>query len=128
MTRKDHIEQFIRDLRSTDYYCRRIIELNLTLEMLECKLQGVKSPSIQAVYRNIRTPYQNNKLALMEQDSHVVLMREKYAERILECEKIERIADANDKCLIVDLFILKQKYITLEKNIHIRDPQFTKKR
>lgn len=116
VSKKEHVEQFIRDLRSADYYCRRIMELNLTLEMLECLLQGVKSPSIHEVFiKNAGLPYQNNKLALIEKETYITDQRQKYVERIIECERIERINDPIDKCLVIDLFVLKHKYTALEK-------------
>ncbi|WP_286144714.1 hypothetical protein [Bacteroides caecimuris] len=112
LTKKDKVDQFIRDLRSCDYYCRMIIDLNLKLEEIAYKLQGVSSPSIKDVCcENAGDPYSDTiKLSLMNKESSILQERQKYINRIMECEKIEAIIVETDKKMIIDLYVIKMKY------------------
>lgn len=112
LTKKDRVDQFIRDLRSCDYYCRMIIDLNLKLEEIAYKLQGVSSPSIKDVRcENAGDPYSDTmKLSLMNEESSILQERQKYINRIMECEKIEAIIEETDKKMIIDLYVIKMKY------------------
>lgn len=46
LTEKDKIEQFKRELKSYEFYKKKVQECNEQLEEIAVKLQGVSSPAI----------------------------------------------------------------------------------
>lgn len=112
----EKVNQFIRDLRSCDHYCRMIMDYNLKLEEVVYRLQGVSSPHAKdVIYENTADPYSNaNKWELMEEETKLTRERQAYIDRIMECEKIEVIEDEKMKNLIIDLYVIKMRYADLE--------------
>ena len=110
----EKIKQFIRDLRSCDYYCRVIMDFNLKLEDVAYRLQGVGSPHVKdVIYENSSDPYSNAaKLELMGIETELTRERQVYIDRIKHCEKIEAINT-----------LLRCNMIRFQKNIIIRDRQ-----
>lgn len=110
------VNQFIRDLRSCDYYCRVIMEYNLKLEDINYRLQGVSSPSVKDIIcENSSDPYSNAaKLELMEIETKLTRERQVYIDRIKQCEKIEAIESAEDRNLVIDLYVIKMRYADIE--------------
>lgn len=108
----EKVNQFIRDLRSCDYYCRVIMEYNLELEDISYRLQGVSSPSTKdVIYENAKDPYSNaEKLALMEEEVKLVREQQAYIDRIKQCEKIEAIESFEDRNIVIDLYVVKMQY------------------
>ncbi len=111
------VNQFIRDLRSCDYYCRVIMEYNLKLEEAAYRLQGVSSPNVKAtICENANDPYSDvAKLELMEIETKLTRERQIYIDRIRYCEKIEAINSLEDKNLVIDLYVVKMRYADIEK-------------
>lgn len=108
----EKVNQFIRDLRSCDYYCRMIMEYNLKLEEVAYRLQGVSSPHVkEVIYENAGDPYSNvAKLELMEIETNLTRERQVYIDRIRHCEKIEAIDSFDDKNIVIDLYVVKMQY------------------
>jgi len=113
----ERVNQFIRDLRSCDYYCRMIMDYNLKLEEVSYRLQGVSSPHAKdVIYENASDPYSNaDKLELMEEETKLTKERQTYIDRIEECNVIEAIEDEAMRYLIIDLYVIKMRYADLEK-------------
>ena len=113
----EKVNQFIRDVRSCDYCCRVIMEFNLKLEEVAYHLQGVSSPyAKEVIYENASDPYSDaNKIALMEEEAKLLRERQRFVDRIMECEKIEAIESMEDKNLIIDLYVNKTRYVDLEE-------------
>lgn len=111
------VNQFIRDLRSCDYYCRVIMEYNLKLEEVAYRLQGVSSPCVkEVIYENGGDPYSNAaKLELTEIETKLIRERQVYIDRIRHCEKIEAINSFEDRNLVIDLYVIKMRYADIEK-------------
>ena len=113
----EKIKQFIRDLRSCDYYCRMIMDFNLKLEDVAYRLQGVGSPHVKdVIYENSSDPYSNAaKLELMGIETELTRERQVYIDRIKRCEKIEAINNIEDKNIIIDLYVVKMQYDQVSK-------------
>ncbi len=113
----EKIKQFIRDLRSCDYYCRVIMDFNLKLEDVAYRLQGVGSPHVKdVIYENSSDPYSNAaKLELMGIETELTRERQVYIDRIKHCEKIEAINNIEDKNIIIDLYVVKMQYDQVSK-------------
>lgn len=113
----EKIKQFIRDLRSCDYYCRVIMDFNLKLEDVAYRLQGVGSPYVKdVIYENSSDPYSNAaKLELMGIETELTRERQVYIDRIKHCEKIEAINNIEDKNIIIDLYVVKMQYDQVSK-------------
>lgn len=126
---KEQVEQFIRDLRSANYYNSVIRDYNLQLEDVRNQAQGVSSAHMKdVIYENVGNPYSSiNKLELMERESLLMRERQRYIDRITECEKIELIENTKDKAMIVDLYVLKMKYDDVSKKFsYSRSSMFDK--
>ncbi len=113
----DKVNQFIRDLKSCDYYCRMIIDCNLKLEVVAYRLQGVSSPRVKdVVYENTADPYSNaSKAELMMEEERLIRERQRSYDRIMACAMIDNIKNPHDKNLIIDLYVIKMRHIELEK-------------
>lgn len=113
----EKVKQFIRDLRSCDYYCRVIMDFNLKLEDVSYRLQGVGSPHVKdVIYENSSDPYSNAaKLELMGIETELTRERQVYIDRIKHCEKIEAINNIEDKNIIIDLYVVKMQYDQVSK-------------
>lgn len=111
ITTKDKIEQFKRDMRSYDYYLKKVVVLNQELEAIGVKLIGVSSPKAKDVIcENSRNPYANNKLELMYQEERIINERN-HTLRLIESidEKLNRLETKNRE-LLIDLYIRRKTY------------------
>lgn len=110
LTEKDKIEQFKRELKSYEYYQKKVQECNEELEVIAHKLQGVSSPTVKdVIYENAGNPYSNeNKLQLMLEESELIKERDKYIVMIGDIDaRLLKIHNADEREMIIDLYIKK---------------------
>lgn len=111
LTEKDKIEQFKRDLKSYEYYQKKVQQCNEELEVIAHKLEGVSSPCVKdVIYENAGNPYSNvNKLQLMIEEDELIKERDKYIGMIGEIDaKLLKIHNTDEKEMIIDLYIKKK--------------------
>lgn len=110
LTEKDKIEQFKRELKSYEYYQKKVQQCNEELEVIAHKLEGVSSPCVKdVIYENAGNPYSNvNKLQLMIEEDELIKERDKYIGMIGEIDaKLLKIHNTDEKEMIIDLYIKK---------------------
>lgn len=110
LTEKDKIEQFKRELKSYEYYQKKVQQCNEKLEVIAHKLEGVSSPCVKdVIYENAGNPYSNvNKLQLMIEEDELIKERDKYIGMIGEIDaKLLKIHNTDEKEMIIDLYIKK---------------------
>lgn len=120
---KERVNQLINDLKSADYCCHRIIELNMELEVLNHKLLGLSHDSIELTKDQQRSSkpmptfhggYTSPvaKLYDIEQKENEILY---YRRRLNECKPIELLS-FRDQNILLDLFVFKiPRSIVIEK-------------
>ncbi|MDF9824685.1 hypothetical protein M2475_000913 [Breznakia sp. PF5-3] len=108
MKQQEKIDQFIRDLKSVNFYTKSIIEMNLELEDIANQLQGVSSIQFNQVYTSKQKgPYKSKVVSLMMLEEQMIKIKEKYEDRLVEIEnKFEMIEDLIVKDMLVDIHIL----------------------
>lgn len=110
LTEKDRIEQFKRELKSYEYYQKKVQECNEELEVIAHKLEGVSSPCVKdVIYENAGDPYSNiNKLQLMIEEDELVKERDKYIEMISGIDaRLLKVPNSDEREMIIDLYIKK---------------------
>lgn len=113
LTEKDKIEQFKRELKSYEYYHKKVQECNEKLEELAVKIQGVSSPCIKdVIYENAGDPYSSaNKLQLIMEEEELVKEMEMYIDRILYVdEKLMLIPNSLEKNAAVRIYVKKEMH------------------
>lgn len=113
LTEKDKIEQFKRELKSYEFYKKKVQECNEQLEEIAVKLQGVSSPAIKdVIYENAGNPYSDvNKLQLIMEEEELVKERKLYIDRILYVdEKMMLIPNSLEKKAAERIYIKKEMH------------------
>lgn len=113
LTEKDKIEQFKRELKSYEYYQKKVQECNEELEVIAHKLEGVSSPCVKdVIYENAGDPYSDvNKLQLIFEEEELVKERKLYIDRILYVdEKMMLIPNSLEKKAAERIYIKKEMH------------------
>lgn len=109
------VSQILTDMKSLDYCCHRIIELNEELEVINHQKLGLShgSPRLSSAQEKSPLPlpsYQHHyksPIALMEIASQLESEVNYYRRRINECRLIEML-DLKDQNILFDLYIFRQ--------------------
>lgn len=112
---KEDVEQFIREMKSVAYYSSKIRDINLSLEEVSVKLQGVSSPAMkEVIYENAGNPYSNNKLSMMQVEEELIHKRDYWIKEIERIDEvfslIENQEDFDVKQCMIDIYVCKIKY------------------
>ena len=125
MADKGDVEQFIRDMKSVSHWSKQIRGLNLDLEAVNVKLQGVASQAMkEVIYENAGDPYSNNKIELLYIEEGIQNDIQKLVDRIEEVEQvfinIENEEDFDVKQCMLDLYMCGFKYddAIIKYNMH----------
>lgn len=102
--KKEKIEQFKRDCRSMKFLTKKLIETNNELEALAYKMQGVSGISTEKA-RCENAGYNDNRLALMEQEQELIDKRNEYSGRINRVNRILAKINPAITMIITDLYI-----------------------
>lgn len=109
-----NVDQVINDVKSLDFCCHRIIELNQELEELNHRKLGLShnSPSLTLEQQRNKLPmpiYQHqyqSPLAILEKIEILESQVNYYRKRINECSVIEQL-DIIDQNILFDLYIFR---------------------
>lgn len=114
LTEKDKVEQFKRELKSYEFYKKKVQECNEQLEEIAVKLQGVSSPAIkEVIYENAGNPYRKDSriLELMNDEDRLIDERQSYIDRILKIdEKMLLIPDGIDKQAAIRIYMNREQH------------------
>lgn len=114
LTEKDKIEQFKRELKSYEFYKKKVQECNEQLEEIAVKLQGVSSPAIKdVIYENAGNPYRKDSriLELMNDEDRLIDERQRYIDNVLYIENaLLKIPNPNERKMIEDVFIRRVRH------------------
>lgn len=117
LTEKDYIAQFKRDLRSYDFNLKKIAALNLELEAVAVKMQGVSSPKVKDVIIENKT-FQSNILELMYEEERLIQERNHIIRQIeIIDEKMNRL-NSRERELLRVLYIEGKKYHRVAKELN----------
>ncbi len=108
ITTKERVEQFKRDCKSNEYYTKYLMECNQQIEMLDVKLTGLSSPSVQGPKcENSSRP---SPLELLMKQDYWIKERDETIKKINYISNtIAKIIDPIDRQMVTDLLI-EQKY------------------
>lgn len=114
LTEKDKVEQFKRELKSYEFYKKKVQECNEQLEEIAVKLQGVSSPAIKdVIYENAGNPYRKDSriLELMNDEDRLIDERQRYIDNVLYIENaLFKIPNPNERKMIEDVFIRRVRH------------------
>lgn len=114
LTEKDKVEQFKRDLKSYEFYKKKVQECNEQLEEIAVKMQGVSSPAIKdVIYENAGNPYRKDSriLELMNDEDRLIDERQSYIDRILKIdEKMLLIPESIEKQASIRIYMNKEAH------------------
>lgn len=114
LTEKDKVEQFKRELKSYEFYKKKVQECNEQLEEIAVKLQGVSSPSVKdVIYENAGNPYRKDSriLELMNDEDMLIDERQSYIDRILKIdEKMLLIPESIEKQASIRIYMNKEAH------------------
>lgn len=114
LTEKDKVEQLKRELKSYEFYKKKVQECNEQLEEIAVKLQGVSSPAIKdVIYENAGNPYRKDSriLELMNDKDRLIDERQSYIDRILYVdEKLMLIPNSLEKNAAVRIYVKKEMH------------------
>lgn len=111
---KDYIDQFKRDLRSYDFNLKKIAMLNLELEAIAVKMQGVSSPAVKDVIIENKS-FQTNILELMYEEEKLISERNHIIRGIeIIDDKLNKL-NHSDRELLRVLYIDRRKYHKVAK-------------
>lgn len=117
MQDKDITEQFIRDLKSVDYYNKKIIGINLKLEELATIMQGVSSPNMDGiVVQGGGRDYQHTLINNLSKERELELERAKWVRLIEDIEITFNKFEYPLQKMMTELYLLKQRHATVAKN------------
>lgn len=122
LTEKDKIEQFKRELKSYEYYQKKVQECNEELEVIAHKLEGVSSPCAKdIIYENAGDPYSDvNKLQLIMEEEELVKERKLYIDRILYVdEKMMLIPNSLEKKAAERIYIKKEMHQKVAEDLNM---------
>ncbi|WP_270599342.1 hypothetical protein [Faecalicoccus pleomorphus] len=111
---KERVNQLINDLKSADFCCHRIIELNMELEVLNHKKLGLSHSKIELTKEQEKSTKPmpvfhsgyTSKIAMLydiEQKENEILY---YRKRLNECKPIELLT-LRDQNILFDLYVFK---------------------
>lgn len=108
------VSQVLNDMKSLDYCCHRIIELNEELEVISNQKLGLSHNGPRLTREQLNSPlpmpsYQHqyqSPIALMEVATRVESEINYYRRRINECRLIE-LLDIRDQNILFDLYIFR---------------------
>ena len=111
---KERVNQLINDLKSADFCCHRIIELNMELEVLNHKKLGLSHSKIELTKEQEKSTKPmpvfhsgyTSKIAMLydiEQKENEILY---YRKRLNECKPIELLT-LRDQNIFFDLYVFK---------------------
>lgn len=106
--------QVLNDLRSLNYCCHRIIELNQQLEVINHQKLGLSHANVNLTREQEQSTLPMPKyeheyispLGLMQKAEHVEREIQYYQKRIYECRLIE-LLDIRDQNILFDLYIFR---------------------
>lgn len=114
LTEKDKVEQFKRELKSYEFYKKKVQECNEQLEEIAVKLHGVSSPAIKdVIYENAGNPYRKDSriLELMNDEDRLIDERQSYIDRILKIdEKMLLIPESIEKQASIRIYMNKEAH------------------
>ena len=114
LTEKDKVEQFKRELKSYEFYKKKVQECNEQLEEIAVKLHGVSSPAIKdVIYENAGNPYRKDSriLELMNDEDRLIDERQRYIDNVLYIENaLLKIPNPNERKMIEDVFIRRVRH------------------
>lgn len=111
---KERVNQLINDLKSADFCCHRIIELNMELEVLNHKKLGLSHSKIELTKEQEKSTKPmpvfhsgyTSKISMLydiEQKENEILY---YRKRLNECKPIELLT-LRDQNILFDLYVFK---------------------
>ena len=105
------VNQMLNDLKSANYWCYRIIELNEELEVLNHKMLGLSHNPIRLTKEQEKSSAPmptfhdsyTSPLGMMEEESQKVAEINYYRRRLNECKAIELLS-LRDQNILFDLY------------------------
>ena len=111
ITFKDKVEQFKRACKSYNHYKNMIMDCEDRLYVIAHKLKGVSSVSPKGViYENCGDPYKEQKNEYLTKEQEIIVEKRSYEVSNENVDKILKLIDDTDKCMIEDRFINKKYY------------------
>lgn len=105
------------ELRAVDYCCRRLIDLNLELEVIAHKLKGLSRYIPDLTPEQAKSPLPmpsghglpQSPLVLLEQEARLQQEALYYTRRINECRWMDSL-DLDDQNMLMDIFVFGGQY------------------
>jgi hypothetical protein len=109
-----NLTQILNDLKSLDYCCHRIIELNEELEVIDHKRLGLSHGTFDLTKEQLNSSLPMPKyeheyispLALMEKADIIESNIKYYQKRIYECRWIE-LLDLRDQNILLEVYVIR---------------------